>query len=285
MLARWWPAVMLVELPLNLPDRMTSVARLSFLASTPGLAVAFGSSAFGGAPGWPATAALCVGWGGLVTVGVFFPWLEMFGPAICRGPRGRAEVALTFDDGPHPRTTRRVLDLLAGTAHRATFFVLGEKARRYPEVLREISAAGHGIALHGDTHDRLHSFRTPSRVEREILAVQSAVESAVGVRPRWFRPPVGHTSPATMRGLRRAGVRLVGWSARGYDGLKHRQPEQVFRSVERTLEDGAIVLLHDAAEHDDFEPASIAALPRILQSLDERKLTSVRLDDWRELVG
>jgi hypothetical protein len=80
-----------------------------------------------------------------------------------------------------------------------------------------------------------------------------------------------------MRGARRAGVTLVGWSARGYDGMRGRSADAVVRRVDRTLTDGTIVMLHDASEHDDFEPASVRALPRLLALLDERKLTSVGL--------
>jgi peptidoglycan/xylan/chitin deacetylase (PgdA/CDA1 family) len=257
-----------------------SPARIGFLAATPGLGALLGSSALGGVPPWPAAATLCVGWSAFVTVGVFFPWLQMFGRVLCHGPSGRAQVALTFDDGPNPTTTRKVLSILDPTPHRATFFVLGDKARRHPDVIREIRAAGHALGVHGDSHDRLHSFRFPRRVARDIHAAQDAVASAAGVRPRWFRPPIGHTSPTTVRGVQRAGVTLVGWSSRGYDGLKGRRPEAVLDNVSPTLTDGAIVLLHDAAEHDDFEPASLAALPQILRALDERKLTSVPLDAW-----
>lgn len=261
-------------------SRMTTAARVSFLAATPGLGAVLGSSVVGAGPNWPATATLCVGWSALVTLGVFFPSLQMFGRVLCRGPRGRNQVALTFDDGPHPTTTRKVLRALAGTPHRATFFVLGEKARRHPDVLRDIHEAGHAIGIHGDRHDRLHSFRWPARVHRDIARAQSAVEAAAGVRPRLFRPPIGHTSPTTVRGVRRAGVTLVGWSARGYDGLKRRSPASVLQALERDVQDGAILLLHDAAEHDDFEPASIAALPDLVRLLDQRALTSVRLDEW-----
>jgi len=74
-------------------------------------------------------------------------------------------------------------------------------------------------------------------------------------------------------------VTLVGWSSRGYDGFVRQSPEAVLERVGRTLTDGAIVLLHDAAEHDDFEPAAVRALPRLLALLDERGLTSVGLDE------
>ena len=175
-------------------------------------------------------------------------------------------------------TTRRVLEVLARTRHRATFFVLGEKARRHPDVLREIHAGGHTLGIHGDFHDRLHSFRWSRSVRDAIVRAEDAVEAATGEQPRFFRPPLGHTSFTTVRGARLAGVTLIAWSSRGFDGIRGRSPEAVVERVGRTLIDGAIVMLHDAAEHDDFEPASVHALPRLVALLDERGLTSVGLD-------
>jgi len=257
---------------------MTSPARLAFLASTTGLGALAVHAAVRGEPGFAVIGALSVGWGALATTGVFFPWLEMYGRVVCRGPADRARVALTFDDGPHPVTTRQVLEALAPTRHRATFFVLGEKARRHPDVVREIHAGGHTLGVHGDCHDRLHSFRMPWSVRAEIVRAEDAVEAATGARPRFFRPPLGHTSLTTVRGARLAGVTLIGWSSRGYDGIRGRSPAAVVQRVGRTLTAGAIVLLHDAAEHDDFEPASVRALPRLVALLDKRGLTSVGLD-------
>jgi peptidoglycan/xylan/chitin deacetylase (PgdA/CDA1 family) len=256
---------------------MMSPARLTFFASTAGLGTLAVEAVARGEPGLAAIGAL--GWGAVATTGVLLPWLEMYGRIVSRGPAGRARVALTFDDGPHPVTTRRVLAALAPTRHRATFFVLGEKVRRHPAVVRAIHAGGHTIGVHGDRHDRLHSFRMPWRVRDEILRAEDAVEAATGVRPKFFRPPLGHTSLTTGPGARRAGVTLVGWSSRAYDGMARQSPEAVLERVSRTLTDGAIVLLHDAAEHDDFEPAAVRALPRLLALLDERGLTSVGLDE------
>ena len=152
-----------------------------------------------------------------------------------RGPAGSGRVALTFDDGPHPVTTRRVLEALAPTRHRATFFVLGEKARRHPDVVREIHAGGHTLGVHGDRHDRLHSFRMPWTGARRDRPGRSRGRSRTGVRPRFFRPPLGHTSVTSVRGARLAGVTLVGWSSRGFDGMRRRSPEAVVSaSAERS---------------------------------------------------
>lgn len=257
---------------------MTSPARVSLFASTTGLGALALHAAVRGEPDLAVIGTLSVGWGVLATTGVLLPWLEMYGRVVSRGPAGCARVALTFDDGPHPVTTRRVLEVLAPTRHRATFFVLGEKARRHPDVVREIYAGGHTLALHGDSHDRLHSFRLSSSVRDQIIRAEASVVAATGARPRFFRPPLGHTSFTTVRGARLAGVTLIAWSSRGYDGLRGRSPEAVVERVGRTLDDGAIVMLHDAAEHDDFEPAAVRALPGIVSLLDERGLTSVGLD-------
>jgi len=257
---------------------MTSPARVTFLASTGGIGVLALHAATGGEPGFAVIGLLSLGLGAFAITGVVLPSLEMYGPVVFRAPSGQGRVALTFDDGPHPVTTRRVLAALAPTRHRATFFVLGEKVRRHPDVVAEIHAAGHTLGIHGDCHDRLLSVRTPRSIRDEIRRAQDAVETATGTRPRFFRPPLGHTSLQTVLGARRAGVTLVGWSSRGYDGVRWRRPDAVVERLSRTLTDGAIVMLHDAAEHDDFEPASVRALPRLVALLDERGLASVGLD-------
>jgi peptidoglycan-N-acetylglucosamine deacetylase len=262
----------------NRSGRMFSLARLIFMGWSVGLCALAVHAAARGELGVAKIAALVVSWCALATTGVFFPQLEMYGPIVSSGPSGGMRVALTFDDGPDPVTTRRILETLAATRHRATFFVLGAKVRRHPDVVREIHAGGHTIGVHGDVHDRLHSFRMPWTVRDEILHAVRSVEIATGVRPRLFRPPLGHTSVTTVRGVRLAGVTLVGWSARGYDGMRGQTPEAVVERVARTLTDGAIVMLHDAAERDDFEPAAVRALPRLLAVLDRRGFTSIGLD-------
>src|SRR5438552_7706724 len=199
--------------------RTRSPARVAFLTWSTALATLAVLAAVRGQLDPRRLGALSAAWYAVATIGVLFPRLEMYGPIVSRGPAGRRSVALTFDDGPHPVTTRRTLAVLAATRHRATFFVLGEKARRHPEVVREIHAAGHTLGVHGDRHDRLHAFRMPWRVRDELLRAARAVEDATGVRPRFFRPPLGPTSVPTTRGARRAGLIVVGWSARRLDGI------------------------------------------------------------------
>ena len=212
------------------------------------------------------------------TLGVLWPQCGMYGNAIARGKVGTRSVALTFDDGPHPVTTRQVLELLKAHDVRATFFVLGHKVEAHPEIVREIKAAGHTLGIHGFQHDRLFSLRSAGYARAQIERTQRAIAEACGSTPTLFRPPVGFASFMTFRGAERAAVEIIAWSVRSLDGLRSAEPGRVARRVIDNLEDGAIILLHDAAENDDFTPASIVALPQILRALRERELRTVGVD-------
>lgn len=223
-----------------------------------------------------------LGLGGYVvlgTAGVFWPERGMYGRLLWHGP-ARPEVALTFDDGPSPATTPRVLELLAQAGVRATFFVVGRKALEHPGLVRDIAAAGHQVGLHGFEHDRLFSLRLSGHVALDIRRTQDVIEQAGAPRPTLFRPPIGFVSHFTVQGARKAGVTLVGCSARALDGFRQASPEKVAARLVRALEPGALVAMHDAAELDDYVPASIAALPRVLDTIRRRHLRAVTLSEW-----
>jgi peptidoglycan/xylan/chitin deacetylase (PgdA/CDA1 family) len=214
----------------------------------------------------------------VATAGVLLPGLSVFGDVIARGPRTRREVALTFDDGPHPETTRRVLEILRERGVVATFFVLGEKARAHPEVVREIVADGHGLGLHGHTHDRLYSLRTRARVQADLARAEAAVHAACGLHCTLVRPPVGFVSYAVALAADRLGLAIVGFTARTRDGSPRAAPEAVLARATAALESGAILVLHDAAEVGDRAPASVSVLGALCDELARRGLTPVTVD-------
>jgi peptidoglycan/xylan/chitin deacetylase (PgdA/CDA1 family) len=222
-----------------------------------------------------------VGYVSFCTLGVLLPKLEMYGDVVWRVPGARA-VALTFDDGPHPETTRKVLALLAQRKKKATFFVVGHKVLKYPDVVREIVAAGHELGLHGFTHDRLYAFKAPIAVELDVRRTQDAIEWVSGLRPTAFRPPIGHVSHRTVAGAKRAGVVIVAFSTRSFDGLRSADPARVASRLVKGLRPGAILLMHDAAEREDFEPAGLRALPEVLEVAEERGLAVVTLAELLE---
>ncbi len=216
----------------------------------------------------------------LGTAGVFWPERGMYGRMLWHGPRTSSEVALTFDDGPSPETTPRVLRHLAAAGVNATFFVVGRKALAHPRLVREIVDAGHLVGLHGFEHDRLFSLRRPRHVVADIRRTQAALQAAGAPCPQLFRPPIGFVSHFTVNGARKAGVTLVGCSARALDGFRGASAPRVAARLQGALRSGALLAMHDAAEHDDYTPASLEALPLVLSALRERGLRAVTLDAW-----
>jgi peptidoglycan/xylan/chitin deacetylase (PgdA/CDA1 family) len=145
-------------------------------------------------------------------------------------------LALTFDDGPDPRGTPAVLEALATAEVKATFFVLGERAEAYPDLLARTREAGHDVQVHGYAHLR-HPHVTRAQVERDI----DRALAAIGGATRW-RVPWGHLADFTPELARERGLEIVGWSTDTHD-WRGDPAETMLRGL--TLEPGAIVLAHD----------------------------------------
>ncbi|MCL4402814.1 MAG: polysaccharide deacetylase family protein, partial [Acidobacteria bacterium] len=138
----------------------------------------------------------------------------VFGPSIWHGPRDRAAVALTFDDGPS-ETTPYLLDLLARHGARATFFQCGANVERLPAVAHAVSAAGHEIGNHSHTHPYFH-FQNGAFLENELARAQQAIAAAAGVTPVLMRAPFGVRWFGLRRAQRRLGLTGVMWTVIGY---------------------------------------------------------------------
>jgi peptidoglycan/xylan/chitin deacetylase (PgdA/CDA1 family) len=223
-----------------------------------------------------------LGYVGLVLAGVLVLRLRVFADAVVKGPRGARGVALTFDDGPHPRWTPRVLETLAARKATATFFLVGRKAEAHPEIVRAILDAGHAVGLHSYAHDRLFSLRSQRRVQEDLARGVATLERLTGRRPTLFRPPIGHTNPIVARVADALELTVVGWTVSGHDGIASATVDDVVARVRRDLRDRVIVALHDSPEHGDREPAAVKALPRILDALHAERLEVVPLSRWLE---
>lgn len=250
-------------------------ARLLFYTATAGaLALVCRSLLIGPVPTWITLSVLAV-YVTLMFLGVFFLRLQVFVDAVCRGPEDARGVALTFDDGPCPINTPKVLDMLDRAGVKATFFVIGHKAQAHPEIVQDILKRGHVVGSHSFTHSRAFSLLSKAAVRQDIEHSLACIEKITGSRPALFRPPIGHTNPRIAKVIEELDLTVVGWSVRALDGVASADPNRVAQRVISRLEDGAIVLLHDAAERDDRTPASIAALPRILEAMDRKNLVGV----------
>jgi peptidoglycan-N-acetylglucosamine deacetylase len=201
----------------------------------------------------------------------------LFGRALSRLPTRERVVALTFDDGPHPDNTPRVLDVLADEGVAATFFVLGRHAERWPNIVRRAVNEGHEVANHGYFHQRLH-FAGPGRVRADLERGTATVARASGIRPRFFRAPHGFRSPFVTPVAKSLGQTTVGWTYGVWDSDRPGANEIARRTL-AAARPGAIVLLHDADGHDpDGDRRQTAeALPAIIRGLKDRGYQMVTL--------
>ncbi len=258
---------------------MMPAARLTlWVATVAAITLALRSVAMGPPPLWIALAFM-FSYLSLCGFGIVFPRTEMFADVIESGPAGRSLIALTFDDGPDPETTPRILEALRKHNCRATFFVIARKAEQHPALVAAMLQAGHELGLHGYDHDRLTAWRAPSRIVADIRKAQAVLRHLAGNNVFWYRPPIGHVSPRTAAAVRRAEVELVAWSVRCFDGVRRSNPRRVVACVERKLHDGAIVMLHDASERGDFIPAAVQRIDAILDAVARRGLASVTLSE------
>jgi peptidoglycan/xylan/chitin deacetylase (PgdA/CDA1 family) len=202
----------------------------------------------------------------VVGFGVGTPRMRLFGPFACRGPGHERQVALTFDDGPDPRSTPALLDLLRERGVTATFFCIGKNVEAHPQIVARISAEGHALGNHSFSHHYFTSFFTVARLKDEMTRTREAIERAGGGRSPWFRPPIGHSNPRTFRAAREMGLRVVGWTARGLDTLRA-DPARVVASLKRQISPGGIIVLHDGNIPPERVVATVKSLLDTLREL------------------
>lgn len=229
----------------------------------------------------PWTAAGLIGNHALLGAIGLWPKSRWLGPNIVRLPdaaAARREVALTFDDGPHPVTTPAVLDLLDRYGARATFFCIGQKVTAYPDIVREIIHRGHDVENHSHRHPNAFAAYGLRRLAREVAAAQDILADTIDRLPRYFRAPLGLRSPLLEPVLAGAGLRLVSWTRRGYDA-REGDPQRVLHRLVRGIAPGDILLLHDgnSANTTRGEPVVLAVLPFLLDHLAARRLIPVSL--------
>jgi peptidoglycan/xylan/chitin deacetylase (PgdA/CDA1 family) len=256
--------------------------RPALIAGSLGLHAA-GFAALAAAPRyWPLVAGVLVADHLTLAAASLWPKSPWVGSNLVRLPADGArqnEVALTFDDGPDPAVTPRVLDLLEQSGARATFFCIGRRVRSHSDLAAEIARRGHRVENHSQTHPHLFACYPSPLLRREIERAQETIEAAVGSRPGLFRAPAGLRNPLLDRVLHRCSLSLVSWTRRGFDAIG-RDPAAVARRLLRGLAPGDVLLLHDGstAREQGGNPLVLEVLPRILDALAERGLRSVAID-------
>ncbi len=211
------------------------------------------------------------------------PTSQVLGEALVRGPAGRPEVALTFDDGPAEPFTGQVLDILRRYRVPATFFCCGKNVARLPDLVRRADAEGHTVGNHTWSHPLLY-FKGRPAIEAELDRTQEAIQKVTGRAPVVFRPPYGVRWLGLFPALRARGLADVQWSDTGYDWKPRLDGAAIARLVLAKLRPGAVILLHDGRE--PREPgnvdasSTVAALPSIIEGARRAGLEFTRVESF-----
>ena len=204
-------------------------------------------------------------------------WHSLKTPA----PNDAKVVALTIDDGPDPRYTPHVLDLLQRSHVKATFFVEGRNVRAYPELARRILAQGHSIGNHTNTHPYLNRL-SAQQVEAEISGCDRELQTRLGLRTHLFRPPRGLWNPTIYRAAQRDHDHIILWSV----ALEHHDaptPTQMADRALRLLRPGGILLLHDGGSAS--RETTLQALPLVLKGLEAKGYHCVTIPELLKIKG
>lgn len=222
----------------------------------------------------------------LLALDAFHPRVNLFIPAIVSLPQlaEHKTIALTFDDGPVPLYTKQILDILDRYRIKATFFCIGDNARRYPDLVRDIVARGHTLGNHTQSHRSL-LLASSRRVARELDEADAALRAASGLRPQYFRCPKGYKNPLVARVLRARRMRLVGYGYPIWDVENPPPMALVDRVLERAAA-GDVIVMHDGfpAAKPGRRDSLVTALPMIIAGLLAQGLHPVSLDQALENV-
>ena len=173
-------------------------------------------------------------------------------------------VALTFDDGPHPRTTAEILDVLKEYGVRATFFNVDENALKRPELTAREVAEGHEVGNHTFTHINIRSL-SEEEVKRQLLETEDAVTEAAGVKPTLFRPPEGRIGEEGERAAEELGYTVVLWSVDTRDWT-HRTAYAIAETVTQNVKDGDVILCHDFISGESHTAEALRIfIPKLLE--------------------
>lgn len=212
------------------------------------------------------------------------PWAEMQkrykGVFVLSAPREVRKVALTFDDVPDPRYTPYVLDVLKRKGVHATFFVVGTRAGKHPNLVRRIHREGHAVGNHSYSHPDFS--RTPlAKAQEQIRRTEDRLQWLLGFRPRLFRPPYGEILPNQLEWAKTAGYTVVNWDVDSSDWRQLKSGE-VFRNVTTAVRPGSVILMHAGGGEGQNLSGTVEALPRIIDWLRKHDYEPVTLP---ELIG
>jgi peptidoglycan/xylan/chitin deacetylase (PgdA/CDA1 family)/GT2 family glycosyltransferase len=215
------------------------------------------------------------------------PRSRFYGKVWSNGNRNRSRIALTFDDGPNEPYTSQVLSILEQYRIKATFFIIGQNARRYPEICRRIVTAGNVIGNHSYHHRKSLCLRRGKAIAREIELAHQAIYDCTGFEPKLFRPPHGFRTPWLMRTVRHLGYTVVTWDNMTGDWKADKSGEEIVRTIVQRAKPGSVIVLHDGRDSRPSYDRSqmLQALPLVIEPLKKRGFDFVTIPELLESDG
>ncbi len=214
------------------------------------------------------------------------PRSKIFGNLWAHGSREKKVLALTFDDGPQPYYTEKVLEILEEHGIKATFFLIGNQVRKHPEICRRIAAQGHVIGNHSEHHHKWLCLKSSKKIAREVQNTEQAIRAITGESPQLFRPPHGFRSPWLMKTLASKGYQVVTWDNMTNDWEASKPAKEIVNEIVQGASSGGILILHDgrsSREHYDREQM-LFALPEIITALKSKGFAFVTVPELIRLA-
>ena len=196
---------------------------------------------------------------------------QYFLPVKFKGNSSSREIAITFDDGPLPGKTEKILDILKAHQVPAAFFCIGHRVDENPALLGRIHAEGHLIGNHSYWHSRTFDIQTPNKIASELQKTDEAIGKTIGVIPKFFRPPYGVTNPMVASAVKKRNYTIIGWSIRSFDTVI-KDGSKLMKAITSSLEGGSVILLHD------YPDVTLQILPGLLEHISKLGFKIVRVD-------
>jgi peptidoglycan/xylan/chitin deacetylase (PgdA/CDA1 family) len=209
-------------------------------------------------------------------------WIAYSAETIWSGKNSKA-VALTFDDGPHPEYTAKLLDILDRYQAKATFFVIGRHVKSFPDLVFRMQQSGHEIGNHSFRHERMNKMKLAEMIE-EIEKTNLEIKNITGREPRYFRAPGGQYSAGVYQGALKTNMQVINWSLNAgdyqnelvYSGEKtpfNQSAQEILKHLSKMIKGGDIVLMHNGA------PQTLEALPQLIEMLHKKGLKLVTVSE------
>ncbi len=211
------------------------------------------------------------------TFGIKNMRLRFFGKTYCSVSKKVNKIALTFDDGPDPELTPDILAVLKKHDIKATFFVVGVHAEKYPDMVKKCFDEGHTIANHDLSHSIFSNFRITAPLVRDISKARQIIQTIIEKETLLYRPPVGLMNSHTLKALRRLGMFCIGWSRSAGDAGNRRLNK--IRQINSLAETGQVVMMHDYLPKPQYKQEIINQIEQLCTSLKEQNIETVTVDE------